>query len=50
MAVDGLLDEVRLMEGGHTFFARFGNIFAYLCVLATLWLWQIGPRWRRRES
>jgi len=25
--VDGLLDEVRLMEGGHTFFARYGNIF-----------------------
>ena len=47
-AVDGLLDTVRLMEGGHTFYARFGNVFAYLCLLATLFYWQIRPRRKRK--
>ncbi len=42
--VDGLVAEVKLMEGGHTFFARFGDIFAYLCILATLFFWQGWPR------
>ncbi len=42
--VDGLVAEVKLMEGGHTFFARFGDIFAYLCLLATLFFWQGWPR------
>ncbi len=46
--VDGLLDTVRLMEGGHTFYARFGNVFAYLCLLATLFYWQIRPRRKRK--
>lgn len=48
--VDGLLDTVRLMEGGHTFYARFGNIFGYLCLLATLFYWKIRPRLRRKQS
>ncbi len=51
--VDGLLDEVRLMEGGHTFYARFGDVFAYLCLLASLFfllLWHRLPRNRRSAS
>ncbi|MCP4443753.1 MAG: apolipoprotein N-acyltransferase [Myxococcales bacterium] len=47
--VDGLLAEVKLMEGGHTFFARFGDIFAYLCILATLFFWQGWPRLQARK-
>ena len=50
MPVDGLLDEVRLVEGGHTFFARFGNIFGFLCMLLSVFLWQIWPRWRGRRA
>lgn len=50
MAMDGLVDEVRLMEGGHSFFARFGDVFGYLCVIATLLLWQVWPRLQRRKS
>ncbi len=48
--VDGLVAEVRLMEGGHSFFARFGDIFAYLCLLATLFFWQGWPRLRRHTE
>ena len=47
--VDGLVAEVKLMEGGHSFFARFGDIFAYLCLLATLFFWQGWPRLQARK-
>lgn len=51
--VDGLLAEVRLMEGGHTFFARFGNVFAYLCLFGTLFfllIWHRLPRNQRSKT
>ena len=48
--VDGLLAEVRLVEGGHSFFARFGDVFGYLCLLASLFFWQGWPRLRRRQT
>ena len=48
--VDGLVAEVKLMEGGHSFFARFGDIFAYLCLFATLFFWHGWPRLRRRAK
>ncbi len=50
--VDGLVAEVKLMEGGHSFFARFGDIFAYLCIFGTLFFWLAWPRleWGQRRS
>jgi apolipoprotein N-acyltransferase len=48
--VDGLVREVALLEGGHTFFVRFGDVFGYLCAGATFFLWLAWPRLRRRES
>jgi len=48
--VDGIVSEVALIEGGHTFFARFGNVFAYLCLLLTLLAWQVWPRWRKTRT
>ncbi len=48
--VDGMVAEVKLVEGGHGFFARFGDVFGYLCVLASLFLWQGWPRLRRLRS
>jgi apolipoprotein N-acyltransferase len=47
--VDGLLDEAALMEGGHTFYARFGDVFGRLCALVTLGAWLVWPRLRRRR-
>ncbi len=47
--VDGLLGEVRLMEGGHTFYARFGNLFGYLCVLASLFFLLLWPRMQKSQ-
>jgi apolipoprotein N-acyltransferase len=35
-AADGLLVSVPLMPGGHTVFVAVGNLFAYLCMAATL--------------
>ena len=35
---DGILVSAPRMEGGHTFYAQFGDWFAYLCIIATLWL------------
>jgi apolipoprotein N-acyltransferase len=43
-AVDGIVDDVRLMEGGHTLYAAIGDLFGYLCVAAMLFLWQVLPR------
>jgi len=48
--VDGLVAEVKLVEGGHSFFARFGNVFAYLCLLSTLFFWQGWPRWYAKKA
>jgi apolipoprotein N-acyltransferase len=47
MGVDGVVVEAALLEGGHTFYARFGELFAYLCVLAVAFLWLVWPRLRR---
>ena len=46
---DPLLAEVALVEGGHTFYARFGDVFGYLCVAATLGPWLLSPWLRRRR-
>jgi apolipoprotein N-acyltransferase len=37
--MSGHLDTVVLMEGGHTFYARVGDLFGWLCAIATLLLW-----------
>ena len=44
--VDGLLAEATLIEGGHTFYARYGDVFGWLCMLVTVGLWS-WPRLRR---
>ena len=43
----GHLDTVVLMEGGHTFYARFGDLFGWLCAIATLLLWIGWPIFER---
>lgn len=48
--VDGLLAEAALMEAGHTFYARFGDVFGYACVAASALLWLLWPWWSRRET
>jgi apolipoprotein N-acyltransferase len=35
----GHIDKVALMESGHTFYARFGDVFGWLLTAATLLLW-----------
>jgi apolipoprotein N-acyltransferase len=50
---DGLLVEVALMEAGHTFYARHGDLFGSACAVATLalalvWPWAMHRRQRRR--
>ncbi len=50
MKMDSLLGNVALVEGGHTFYARFGGIFAYLCTAALLWLWLGWPLYVRRRE
>ncbi len=40
--------EMVLMEGGHTFYARFGDIFGYLMLALTLWWW-LGKPWLARR-
>ena len=42
--VDSLLGEAALLEGGHTFYSRFGNVFGWLCVILSLLAW---PVWKR---
>ncbi|MFH0900137.1 MAG: apolipoprotein N-acyltransferase [Pseudomonadota bacterium] len=44
---DAFLEKVALLEGGHTVFARFGNVFGYLCAALT-GLLLVLPRLRRR--
>lgn len=48
--VDGLMDEVVLMEAGHTFYARRGDVFGYGCVAATAALWLLWPWLSRRRA
>jgi apolipoprotein N-acyltransferase len=48
--VDGVVGDVRLMEGGHTFFIRFGDVFGWLCLILTFGAWFVWPRLRRREA
>jgi apolipoprotein N-acyltransferase len=45
---DGVVVTVPWMPGGHTVYVAVGNLFAYLCVGATLIL--IGAAARRNES
>jgi apolipoprotein N-acyltransferase len=35
----GHMDKMTLMEGGHTFYARFGDVFGWTLTLATMLLW-----------
>jgi apolipoprotein N-acyltransferase len=37
--MSGHLGTVALMEGGHTFYARVGDLFGWLCAIATVLLW-----------
>jgi apolipoprotein N-acyltransferase len=45
---DTLLAPAPLLEGGHTFFVRFGDVFGYACLLLTAFLWLVLPRLRSR--
>lgn len=45
---DKLLAEAALLEGGHTVYARVGDLFGYLCLAGTGWLALFGARWRPR--
>jgi apolipoprotein N-acyltransferase len=46
---EAILVTVALLEGGHGFYARFGQLFGFLCVLLTFGAWIIWPRLRRRN-
>jgi apolipoprotein N-acyltransferase len=46
---DGLLGQVRLVEGGHTVYAATGDLFGWLCIAATVLGWLVWPRLRRRS-
>jgi apolipoprotein N-acyltransferase len=51
---DGILVETALMEAGHTFYARHGDVFGYACVAMTLalglaWPWVVRRRQRARS-
>lgn len=47
---DKKLGEVALIEGGGTVYAKVGDLFGYLNLLAVVWLWQVRPRLRRRPA
>lgn len=47
---DGLIEQVALMEGGHTFYARFGDVFGYACMAVALALWLAWCRLPQRRS
>jgi hypothetical protein len=38
------------MEGGHTFSARFGDLFGYLMLALTVWWWLLKPWIARRKA
>jgi apolipoprotein N-acyltransferase len=40
---DKILVEPAMVEGGHTFYARFGDVFGWLCAATTVFLWLILP-------
>ena len=49
----GHLGTVALMEGGHTVYARVGDVFGWLCAIATvlLWIgWPLSERIRARRA
>jgi apolipoprotein N-acyltransferase len=49
----GHMDKMALMEGGHTFYARFGDVFGWTLTLATmlLWIgWPLAVRLRDRRA
>lgn len=48
--IDSLMGEAALLEGGHTFFSRFGNVFAWLCVVLTFLGWIVWPRIRPKQN
>lgn len=48
--VDGFVGQVALLEGGHTVYAAVGDLFGYLCLLASLLLWQVWPRLPGRKA
>ncbi len=47
---EGHLVTVALLDGGRGLFARTGNIFGFLCVVAVGLLWLVWPRVRRRRK
>jgi apolipoprotein N-acyltransferase len=47
-AADGLLVEAPYMAGGHTVFVAIGNLFAYLCLGASIIF--LAVAWRRRQQ
>lgn len=47
---DGILVETALMEAGHTFYARHGDVLGHACALATLGLWLVWPWLARRRQ
>jgi apolipoprotein N-acyltransferase len=48
IGAEGMVVEAALMESGHTFYRRFGDVFGYACVLLVALLWLVWPRRRRR--
>ncbi len=50
MPMTGHLDRMALMEAGHTFYARFGDVFGWLLTAATLLLWLGWPLAVRLQS
>lgn len=51
---DGIVVDVALMEAGHTFYARHGDLFGYACTAVTLalglvWPWILRRRQRPRS-
>jgi apolipoprotein N-acyltransferase len=47
---DGIVARVRLREGGHTVYAVVGDLFGYLCLAATAYLWLLAPWLARRRA
>ena len=48
-AEDGIVVSAPYMSGGHTVYVAVGNLFAYLCMAATLMLVGVAARSRRRR-
>jgi len=41
---DGFVGDAVLLEGGHTLYTQVGDLFGWLCVVATFGLWLAWPR------